>query len=139
MDETSTVTTQALKDALVGGLLADTGAWTVHLGTSSVTLSPSCGLGAFADPFYPEYAVQIWVPTPIVVNLDFSVSCTGASVSFAAPSQMVQTITNVWVTYTDYQGNVQLLEAFIPAGAPFTFGPGGPPLIVNVGFKDFGN
>jgi hypothetical protein len=137
MADTITVTAQARADALVGGLLSVTGSWTVHLGTSSAAITFGSEVSDFSDPFYPEYTPSVWTPTPIVTNLDGSVMVTGSSCTFAAPSLMPQLITDVWVTYTDSSGQVRLLEAWIPAGAPFAFGPGGPDLIVNVGFKDF--
>jgi hypothetical protein len=136
MSDTVTVTAKARTDALLGGLLATTGAWTVHLGTSSPQITFNSVVGDFLDPFYPEYSPVVWTPTPIVTNLDGSVSVTGSSCSFAAPSQMPQQITDVWVTYVDALGHIQLLEAWHPAGSPLSFGPGGPQLIVNVGFKD---
>ena len=61
--------------------------WSVHLGTTSPTISPSSVIADFSDPFYPEYAIGFWDPEPFVVNPDFSVSATRASVSFAAPSR----------------------------------------------------
>jgi hypothetical protein len=135
--DTVTVTAAARTDALVGGLLAITGSWTVHLGTSSPAITFESDWTDFSDPFYPEYSPAVWIPTPIVTRLDGSVMVTGSSCSFAAPSQMAQQITDVWVTYTDWNGEVQLLEAWHPVGSPIAFGPGGPGLVVNVGFKDF--
>ena len=134
---TATITNRAKLDALQGGLLSTSGAWTVHLGTSSPTISPTMGLAGFVDPFYPEYTPQIWAPAPFVVDLSNVVHATGASVSFAAPSQMPQLLVNVWVTYTDASGQVQLLEAFNLPSGPVPFGPGGQPLVVNLGFRDF--
>lgn len=128
------VTSQAQIDAMLGGLLSVSGSWSVHLGTSSPSVSPSVSLDGFLDPFYPEYAVAVWTPTPFVVDLAGVVHATGASVSFAAPSQMPQVLTTVWVTYTDAAGQVQLLESWYLPGAPVPFGPGGPRLTVNLGF-----
>jgi hypothetical protein len=131
---TITVTSQAKIDAMVDGLLSASGDWTVHLGTSSPSITPASVVGDFADPFYPEYVPALWSPMPFVVDLEYVVHATGASVSFAAPSQMPQIITTVWVTYTDGGGQVQLLEAWYLPDGPVPFGPGGPGLVVNLGF-----
>jgi hypothetical protein len=122
---------------MLGGLLAVTGSWSVHLGASSPAISPASVVSDFEDPFYPEYVVAIWNPLPFVVDLQHVVHATGASVSFAAPSLMPQVLYCAWVTYTDYQGNVQLLEAWYLDGAPIPFGPGGAGITINLGFKDF--
>jgi hypothetical protein len=137
MSSTATVTTRAKMDALVGGLLSQTGSWTVHLGTSSPTISVSVTLGAFADPFYPEYAPQVWDSLPLSVDLHGVVHALAGSVTFSAPSLMPQMLTTVWVTYTDASGDTQLLESWYLSSAPILFGPGGPDYIVNLGFSDF--
>jgi hypothetical protein len=137
MSTTATVTTAAKMDALVGGLLSQTGSWTVHLGTSSPTISVSVTLGAFSDPFYPEYSAQVWDPLPLSVDLAGVVHALAGSTTFAAPSLMPQVLTTVWVTYTDVEGHVQLLESWYLPDAPLAFGPGGSDFIVNLGFSDF--
>jgi hypothetical protein len=137
MSTTATVTTRAKMDALIGGLLSVTGSWTVHLGTSSPTISVSVTLGAFADPFYPEYAPQVWDPLPLSVDLAGVVHALAGSMTFAAPSLMPQILTTVWVTYTDADGHVQLLESWYLPDAPLAFGPGGSGFVVNLGFSDF--
>jgi hypothetical protein len=135
-DTIPVVTSQARIDALMGGLLSVSGSWSVHLGTSSPTLSWTSQVSDFLDPFYPEYTIGIWTPTPFVVDLAGTVNATGSSVSFAAPSQMPQELTTCWITYTDADGQEQLLEAFYLPDAPVPFGPGGQSYVVNLGFKD---
>ena len=124
-------------DALLDGLLSQSDSFTVHLGTAAVDISPSMPLNGFLDAFYPEYAPALWLAVPLAVDLRGAVFALPGSVTFAAPSQMPQELWNVWVTYLDGGGQVQLLEAWQLPGAPVPFGPGGSAIIVNLGLKLF--